>query len=126
MIKHTKKDGLVMTLLHRFLGDVEIFNGDMRVIKGNTNVTLISSNFYNMMDDVYSEIIDIMNDELYDNEDYSGTYTDYDGLLNATSRYCSFKNPTTAERKRKQLEWSLVVRMIDTLVSYELSLREDS
>ncbi len=126
MTEHKKKDGLVMTLLYKFIGDVEIFNGDMKVIKGNTNVTLISSNFYRMMDDVYSEIIDVMNDELGDNEDYSDQYTDYDRLLDATSRYCPFKNPTTAEQKRKELEWWLVVRMIDTLVSYELSLREDS
>ncbi len=126
MIEHTKKDGLVMTLLHRFLGDVEIFNGDMRVIKGNTNVTLIASKFYNMMEDTYSVIIEMMNYELKYGNDYSSRYTDYDGILSNTPRYRSFRNRITAEQKREQLEWSLVVRMIDTLVSYELSLREDS
>ncbi len=112
-----------MTLLHRFLGDVEILDRDMRVIKGNTNVTLITSEFHKMMEDAYSVIIEMMNYELKYGNDYSNRYTDYDGILSNTPRYRSFRNRTTAEQKREQLEWSLVVRMIDTLVSYELSLR---
>ncbi len=126
MTEHKKKDGLVMTLLHRFLGDIEVFDRDIKVMKGYNNVTLITSEFYKMMEDTYSVIIEMMNYELEYDEDYSSRYTDYDGLLSNTARYCSRKNYKTDEQRRRQLEWSLVVRMIDTLVSYELSLREDS
>ncbi len=126
MTEHKKKDGLVMTLLHRFLGDIEVFDRDIKVMKGYNNVTLITSEFYKMMEDTYSVIIEMMNYELKYGNDYSSRYTDYDGILSNTPRYRSFRNRITAEQKREQLEWSLVVRMIDTLVSYELSLREDS
>ena len=124
--KHTRTPGLVMTLLHELLGDVEIFNGDMRTIKGENGLTLITSEFYNMMEQVYDEIIDLMTDELRDNEDYSYRYTDYDGLLDHTSRYDTYTNHTTADQKRTELEWGVVVAMVDLLVAYELDSRENS
>lgn len=126
-----------MTLLHKFLGDVEIFDRDVRVIKGNTNVTLITSEFYKMMEDAYSVIIEMMNYELkYDNDlrenkdqyylHNNNRYTDYDKILSNTPRYRSFRNRVPAEQKRYQLEWSLVISIIDALVTYELSLRKNT
>jgi hypothetical protein len=123
MTKHKQKDGLIMTLLCKYLGDVEIIYGDVKVIKGIENVTIVTSQFYKMMQDVYYEIVDIMNDELGDNEDYSYKYMDYDNLLNATSRYCPFKNPRSENQKRDELNWFLVTKIIDALITYELSTR---